>query len=159
MYYVNQITKIAGGGLETRLLTGKSVFCSCVVGSTMSGPVGKFVDSLIKQTVCIATYTTITLMFFLSRLDSDEPVDINRPAPAEQDTTYNTTEQLHPAKHSIAQETIAEEKDSSLLQDQGIVQSSSSSREETSVQMLQHESSNDGTSVQHSKTKVKYVCK
>ena len=95
-------------------------------------------------------------MFFLSRLVNDEPVDISRPAPAEQDITYHTSEQLHPAKPSIAQETIAEERDSSLLQDQGTVQSSSSSREETNVQMLQHESSSDGTSLQHSKTKVKY---
>ena len=100
-------------------------------------------------------YTTVTLMFSLSRLDNDEPVDISRPAPAEQDTTHNTSKQLHPAKSSIAQETIAEERDegdSSLIQDQGTVQSSSS-REETSAQQ---ESCNGGTSLQHSKTKVKY---
>ena len=111
-----------------------------------------------KSSMCVV-YTTITLMFFLSRLDNDEPVDISRPAPAEQDTTHNTSKPLHPAKSSIAQETIAEERDegdSSLIQDQGTVQSSSSREETNAAQMLQQESCNGGTSLQHSKTKVKY---
>lgn len=133
------------------------MFHPCFVCSTVSGPVGKFVESHIKQTKLIihVMYTTITLMFSHSRLDNDESVDISTPAPAEQDTTHNTSKQLHPAKSSITQETIAEERDegdSSLIQDQGTVQSSSS-REETNAQQ---ESCNGGTSLQHSKAKVRY---
>ena len=47
-----------------RLLTDwESMFCFCAVCSTMSGPVGKFVESLVHPSVCNYIYNNYTDVF------------------------------------------------------------------------------------------------